>query len=497
MKPTFNLINKPWIPCINNQGQRDVLSWQEMFERAHDLKGIETDSPLNTAALYRLSLAIIHRAVRGPKTMADWYNLWKLGRFSDAPIIDYLKQWKPWFDIFSDRYPFYQTPEFKTDNPPLPISKLTIELASKNNKTLFDHSMDENPPFFTPQEAANSLITAQMYSLGGGKGPKSSLFDKHPNYASCFLANGVLALLKGNSLFETLMLNLIIYTESEPVPCSDYDLPVWEREDSRERKPGVYAPDGYIHLLTWRNRHILLIPEFDNGQIVVRRMYYGQAESLTKKNVREPMFVYPKSGKPLALSANRALWRDSSSLFAFNNAEDTSRPYAFRNAAQALEADWIPAEQSMSCMVFGIASDQGNPLIWRREDLPISPKILTDEELPFIIKTALDFADKMGKVLKDAIGKFATIVLTEKKRKVDSKERGKYIKSLGTEDYYWDSIELPFRGLLSQLFKSNDLSEWKLKTTKNARIAFINTTENSLTRSARELQARVEALAYL
>jgi CRISPR system Cascade subunit CasA len=497
MKSTFNLVDRPWIPCISSQGERKELSWQEMFERAHELQGIETDSPLNTAALYRLSLAIIHRAIHGPKKPTEWYDLWKLGRFSGSPIVGYLKHWETKFDIFSDAYPFYQTPKFTTDNPPLPISKLTVERASAHNKTLFDHGMDESPSAFTPQEAANALITAQMYSLGGGVGPTSSLFKKHPNYAGCFLMSGVLALLQGDSLFETLMLNLVIYTNSEPIPSIDADLPVWEREDYKGRKPGKYTPDGYIHALTWKNRHVLLIPECDNGHTVVRRMYYGQAESFTDKNVREPMFVYPQSGKPLALSTERAFWRDSSSLFAFNKAEDTSRPYAFRHAAQALESGWIPAEKAMRCMVLGLASAKGNPLVWRREELPIHSSILVDDNLPYVIKVALDLAEKMGTKLKDAVEMFASIALTEKKRKVDAKERRKFILSLGTEAFYWDSMELPFRELMLKLTESADLTVWKRIITKNALNAFVKTTDNSLTRSARELRARVEALAYL
>lgn len=396
MKPSFNLITEHWIPCINNQGKREVLSWQEMFGRAHEFLGIETDSPLNTAALYRLSLAIIHRAIQGPKKPTEWHELWKLGRFSGTPIIDYLRQRETRFDIFSDIYPFYQTPNFTTESRPPPISKLTLERASGNNKTLFDHGMDESPPEFTPQEAANALITAQMYSLGGGVGPTGPLFGKHPNYAGCFLTSGVVALLQGNSLFETLMLNLVLYNRNEPFPSNDGDLPVWERDDCMDRKPGKYTPDGYIHTLTWRNRHILLMPEFDNGRTVVRKIYYGQAENFAYKNVREPMYVYPKSGKPLALSTECAFWRDSSSLFAFSKSNDTFRPYAFRHAAHALEEGWIPAEKAMRCIILGIASDRGNPLAWRREDLPVLSNILVDEDLPHVIKVALDLAEKNG-----------------------------------------------------------------------------------------------------
>lgn len=498
MTPSFNLITEPWVACVNNRGKPEEVSLLELFERAHELREIETDSPLNTAALYRLLLAVIHRAMQGPKNSREWHGLWKQGHFVGSPVIDYLsKQYvHDRFDLFSETHPFYQTPNFKTEKA-LPVSKLTLERASANNKTLFDHSFDAYPSAFTPKAAVNALITAQMFSLGGGKGPTSILFNKHPNYRGCFLNNGVMVLLQGGSLFETLLLNLLVYNKDEPMKNSDDDRPVWERDDFP--KPGDYTPAGYLQCLTWRNRHIFLEPTAENGSIVVRRMHLGQAERLSFKVLREPMFVYPSANKTLSLSIDRTFWRDSSTLFAFTRTEDKSRPFAFRHAAEATDRGWISPEKSMECMVFGMAlsRDKGNALAWRQEYIPVPKALLVDEELPSILAIALNWTEKVGERLRKSLSKLAALVLTEGARDADSKEKEKLATSLGTEAVYWDSLEMPFRDLMLKLAKSQDLSDWKRTVRVNARRSFIKSTENCLTRSARELQARVVALAYL
>lgn len=494
--PSFNLTTEPWISCVNNRGKPEEVSLLDLFERTQELRELETDSPVNTVALYRLLLAIIHCAEQGPKNSKEWHELWRRGSFTGSSVIDYLRRNHGNFDIFSKTAPFYQTADFKTDKP-LPVSKLTVERASANNKTLFDHTFDGNPPAFTSQEAANALITAQMFSLGGGKGPTSNKYGKHPNYSGCFMNNGATVLLQGDSIFETLMLNLLVYdNKDQPIPNSDDDRPVWERNDAP--RPGVYAPLGYLHCLTWKNRHILLMPEIENGMTVVRRMYFGQGESLSFKDIREPMFVYPDGKKPLSLSLDRALWRDSSTLFAFSNSEDKSRPLAFRRAAEALDKGWINSEKSMQCMVLGmvLSRDKGNVLAWRHEELPVSSRILADVELPSILAAALDWTEKVGERLTKAMGKFAGIVLTDGVRPADGKEKNKFIKSLGTEGIYWSSLERPFRELMAKLSSVADISDWRKVVEACARDAFIKTTENSLTRSSRELRARVEALAY-
>ena len=65
MTYSFNLIDEPWIPCLRPDGTTIALGLRETLLQAHELREIRGDTPLETAALHRLLLAILHR-VFGP-----------------------------------------------------------------------------------------------------------------------------------------------------------------------------------------------------------------------------------------------------------------------------------------------------------------------------------------------------------------------------------------------------------------------------------------------
>jgi CRISPR system Cascade subunit CasA len=107
------------------------------------LQAISDSSPLVTAALHRLLLAILHRCF-GPATPEDWAVLWR-GRDKGFPmdrIRSYLLAWRHRFDLFDEARPFYQTAKLRSQKRKAPASKLLPELASGNNATLFDHTCD-------------------------------------------------------------------------------------------------------------------------------------------------------------------------------------------------------------------------------------------------------------------------------------------------------------------------------------------------------------------
>ena len=46
MTYSFNLIDQPWIPCAHPNGLMEEFSLRETLARAHDLRGVQGDSPL-------------------------------------------------------------------------------------------------------------------------------------------------------------------------------------------------------------------------------------------------------------------------------------------------------------------------------------------------------------------------------------------------------------------------------------------------------------------
>ncbi len=77
MDSQFNLVDKPWIPCIRQDGQVVELSLRDTLAQAHTLRELGGESPLVTVALHRLLLAILHR-VYGPQGYDAWHDLWTL-----------------------------------------------------------------------------------------------------------------------------------------------------------------------------------------------------------------------------------------------------------------------------------------------------------------------------------------------------------------------------------------------------------------------------------
>ena len=88
--------------------------------QAHEWREIRGDTPLETASLHRLLLAVLHR-VFGPKSTRAWKSLWGREQFDRGMLDEYLHQPKihQRFDLFDSEKPFYQprqTPKNKPDD---------------------------------------------------------------------------------------------------------------------------------------------------------------------------------------------------------------------------------------------------------------------------------------------------------------------------------------------------------------------------------------------
>ena len=306
MNPSFDLVESPWMPCMRADGSATDLGLRDTLARAHELRELGGESPLVTAALHRLLLAVLHR-VFGPASCDEWGALWDAGFWDMEQVDGYLDRWQDRFDLFHTERPFCQSPDERVK--PKSVTSLVYEVASGNNPTLFDHHTDAEGITLTPAQAARMLIAAQAFGLAGLSGLPQKFTD-----GPC--ARGIVFLVQGDTLFETLSLNLLCYTEESPIPCQRGDCPTWEMDDPFT--PDRTEPQGYLDYLTWQNRRILLLPEPTEGGFVVRQMTMAPALRLGG-DVIDPMTHYRQDERrghlPLAFTEGRALWRDSAALF--------------------------------------------------------------------------------------------------------------------------------------------------------------------------------------
>ncbi len=330
---TYNLLEERWIPCTMRDGTATPESISTVLEHAHERIEITTSSPVVTIALHRLLLAVIHRALRpqsaaaGPADAVEWEKLWQRGAFDMTVIGGYLDSQRAYFDLFDTVRPFYQDPTLDVQYA-RSVTSLTHEMTT-DGAILFDHTTPADNAAFTPAQAARYLVAYHAFALGGRvtfeKGQNGDIFgsaDAGP------LTKGAPILVQGDTLFQTLMLNLVRYdrTDDEPFTMSPDDLPVWERTVPTRAEDRL--PLGYLDFLTWQSRRIRLYPETgESGEIVVHRvtaMKGYQFPELGSRFTRETMLAFRVNARAtkkedpypaVALQRERSVWRDSNALF--------------------------------------------------------------------------------------------------------------------------------------------------------------------------------------
>src|SRR5438876_12141437 len=104
---SFNLIDEPFLPCFRLDGLPVEYGMRDVLLKAQEIAELRDGSPLVTVALHRLLLAILHRCYAGPKNSADRVAIRTTGRFDADRIARYFEK-SDRFDLFHEKYPFYQ-----------------------------------------------------------------------------------------------------------------------------------------------------------------------------------------------------------------------------------------------------------------------------------------------------------------------------------------------------------------------------------------------------
>ena len=156
---------------------------------------------------------------------------------------------------------------------------------------------------------------------------------------------------------------------------------------------------GYLDYMTWQSRNIHLSQE----DLRVRCCQIQQNRKLEKQSIQDPYKCYRKDEKkgfvPLSIDPQRAIWRDSYTLFQTVD-ESFKRPDVFNWLARVetykRNGD-IQAKSSYSFTALGIATDvrkPGSVLLWRHERLPLPLEYLKNEYLIGKLKDALEMAEE-------------------------------------------------------------------------------------------------------
>lgn len=506
---SFNLIDHNWIWGVwREDSRRELISLHTALTRAHELREIHGDTPPETAALHRLMLTVLY-CIFNPDQ--DWGNLWSVGNFDQRKVDEYLRGHEiyPRFDLFDDQYPFFQLAQ---DNPAWPkkyktvtVSNLRPQYASGNDAVLFDHRKkdaglgreeddgDGGTALMAP-EAARALVAQQAFGFAGLNDPSApNKADKSFSNAPC--ARGVVFMMEGNTLFETLMLNFfsIDLERNYDLPNRPADKPAWELKEPFRDDPK--RPYGYLDYATWLNRKVMLLPEGDPENPVIRRMHYYVGMKRMTGNPFNPLMSLrpnPNAGKkkkdddsessthlPLTFREGRTLWRDSAPLFGWYTERSNNYlpPRAFEWVhSEMLSKHNIEEGRQFFFSAYGICSESGKDKMYsyraERFPLPIDYLKETGIDAAKQLQLALQRAESVARILSPggALGTFAREALnTDDKNQVRN-----FVDATGAERYFWSRLEVHFVRLVEDLPQNSQeaVKTWNDVLNKLARQAF-------------------------
>jgi CRISPR system Cascade subunit CasA len=490
------------------------LSIRDLLIEAHEIRDISDTSPLVTVAIHRVLLALLHR-VFGPSDEEDWIQLWDRGKWDEGKLNRYFAAHSDEFDLFHPEYPFFQSRNIQMKELKSAAS-LQHDRSTNNALTLFDHTDNETVVSLTPAEAARYLIATQTFAIAGLISREIG-HEKHISGGGSHLLNGAVALVMGNNLFETFMLNMLPYRsgldDPSPFPGSIDDAPIWERK--MNILPEARHPLGYLDLLTWPYRKIKLYLEEDpDGSVWVRKVAIVKGNSLSdsfKMQIHqcETMMAYAMKKNAgskeypwriISFTPERSLWRDSLALFQSLSGSRIC-PATVKWLNSLAYQGFLDRSKTFSLMLYGITVDKkkaASIIMWRCERLPLSVALLDDEGFLNAIETALTKAEKAGQALYKGSERLA-VLLKELK-----KPNKQYSLVATSGRAYWSKLEPTYHRFLAKTiaarlanpddidFAGQLLDEWTQEVVQAARKAF-DVALSRVAISARTLKETVPA----
>ena len=363
----FNLLDEPWIKVMKENGTIEEVSLITVFEQAHLYTDLAGELATQNVAMLRLLLAVLHTVFsrvdehgeEAPIEETDhaldrWGALWNKNCFPIEPIKAYLHTQHERFWLFHPERPFWQALS-AAKGTEYSAAKLIGELSESSNKTrLFPPRTGEDKTEVSYGEAARWLLYVNGYDDTSAKPKGKNL----PSPGAGWLGKLGLITAKGKTLFETLMLNLVLLKEDyEPW---EPNVPAWELPKPREgERIEITIPDNPAALLTLQSRRLLL--ERNNRKVTGYRLLGG--DFFSRENAfNETMTVWKpvmERGKstgqyqPKRHDSSKQMWRDFASIVEQNDSKHLPGVVTWINQLQKVN---LLDQHRMIC--FSIASVQ-------------------------------------------------------------------------------------------------------------------------------------------
>jgi CRISPR system Cascade subunit CasA len=479
----FNLLEEPWLPVMPRDGtQIEEVSLAGLLGHARSYRCLAGSTPTMTAALYRVVLALIHR-VYGPESLSRWGELWRAENgFPGRELAAYAAAYGDRFDLFDARRPFFQCPALDAKKASS-TAQLVAYRAAGIGRTLFDHTTAADSPALPPAEAARWLITAQMYDTGGLKTQYTKTKGSKAGLGNRFAC----AVVEGQTLHETLLLNTVVYDPAaeQPWMTTGRDRPVWEADEPPDPEPDERPPHGWTDLLTWPSRRILLKNGRDGRDVLITGVVLTPGTRLkadladvelmaafsrpwlkgSKRGPLEPVLLQDVTGvwrhsRDLLLAADplwrstsaRRAWRRGTSMPVPAGEPERRRPAPLDQIAAAADEALIPDRAVYTLRVFGqqLRGRNAATHAWYEEAIPAPVALIraADERVGHLIGQATTLAAGLGA----ALGEMQRSYHRAAGGRTGSTER-KREDAVPTilEIEYWPRLAAPFAGFIREL----------------------------------------------
>ena len=427
MDKFYNLLDEPWLSVCMTDGSRREAGLLEVFENASQIRSLAETAPPSLIALYRLLLAITHRALaQKPGGWSDqdrcaWY---RKGLPRDE-VRRYLEHWRNRFWLFHPDYPFLQIAALATAKETRisfkPWTQISLANASGCTPLVFDHSLDSAPAPIHPAAALHCLLGFLQF-VPGGLVKVFRIADKAGP-----LANSAAAIPVGSTLNETLCLGLH--------PCSGQktrDIPAWEKPsvtlDTLRADPefATGVNDRYTRL----SRAVLLRRNEDG---MVQWIRFAAGEAMEENiNAPDPMVSY-RAGTDrmirLSFREGRAFWRDLSVLVP-DFQGTAAQPAEILRWAADLKRMLGEENTGQEILAAGVSSDQAKILRWRIEQIALPAALLADASLAGALREEARRAEEFYGKLRSIAVRMLAAVLPDPARK-DTKAMARNILDKG------------------------------------------------------------------
>jgi len=507
----FNLLEEPWILVItDDQGSTEEVSLLQLFKNAHKYKQLAGETPMQNFAMLRLLLAVLHTVFSRVDTqgrpypylviddklrqleeldeddleehvgnlMSTWKELWNRCSFPQI-VLDYLILWKERFYLFDQFHPFYQVTKEELFKRPIksgrgsnPTSILprtfNRTISESGNKTsLFSPrcSADGSKDRMNEAELARWLVLYQgvvgtadkaVYSDFQGTNSKGWIYD----------IGGIN--LRGKSLYETLLLNLVLVHPEEQYRGT-IQRPCWERTGDEIISDLLYGRpvDNLAELYTNWSRAIYIDPNTQlNHNFCINTVKLPEIDHQDQFLELMTLWRYRTQGPnknyrtPQKHQMDAALWRSFGTVFLTKEPND-KRPGIidwFYSIAKIVGSTHAVIES------YGMESD-GNATSWLPADeyfdvLDINEFVLTDDQKDGWVVRIDGEVEKAKEVIDKTLRRFASEI-----QKIRGVKDNGYVSKIVKQAYF--EIDQPFRNWLSSLTVDQDKDErirsWRLE----------------------------------